>query len=81
MGVITRIEGLRAGELPEALRERLGLDADDVVDLNVVRRGRVRADPAALDRAIQNARRRLEGSGVTASSATDFLYDEDGLPA
>ena len=37
MGVVTRIEGLRAAELPEALRERLGLDPDAVVTLSAER--------------------------------------------
>ena len=37
MGVVTRIEGVRAAELPEALRERLGLTEDAVVTLSAER--------------------------------------------
>ena len=81
MGVVTRIEGVRAAELPEDLRERFGLSPGDVVDLRITKRPSAPPDAAALDAAISRAQERAAGSAVTAATCTDFLYDEDGLPA
>lgn len=82
MGEAETIEGVRAAVLPEELRVRLRLSADDLVDLKVTRRAPPPIqDREALDRAVARLQEMAEGSSVSSENCTNFLYDEDGLPA
>lgn len=82
MGQARTIEGVRAAVLPDDLRERLGLSADDLVDVSVTaHRAGTKRNIAALDDIIAKAHKKASKAGVTAENCTDFLYDEHGLPA
>ena len=82
MGRVETFEGVRADALPEEMRVRLGLGADDLVDVKVTARiVPPKKDVEALRRTIADVQALAAGSDVTAANCSDFLYDEDGLPA
>ena len=82
MGKVETFEGVRADALPEEMRVRLELDADDLVDVKVTARTVApKQDVEALHLAIARAQALAAGVRATSRDCTDFLYDEDGLPA
>ena len=82
MGRVERFQNVAAEDLPDVWRARLGLDANQRVNIRVeavpTEDGSAIADPDLFERAISNAHSRVRWSEKTDEEIIG--YDEFGLP-
>lgn len=80
MGIEERIEGVRADVLPEELRERMGLTADDRVTVMAEREAKRKPTPEEKRAAIKRAQERIAALPVLREGTDDEIvgYNEFG---